>query len=496
MIAEINPKPEQSIARRLARGFGWGALGTLGWRGMTAASSVAVARLLGPAGFGELAIVRSTATLFTTYAGFRLGLTINKFLPPLKGTNPARAARILRMALTVSALLCGLAAAGLMLGAGPIAEHILHNAGLTWALRIAALWLFFQAYSSVRETVLIAAEDYPAFARVTLVKGLSAGLFILPGAWLGGPTGAIAGLAIAAALSFLVLDRAVRRTLAGLALNQTGGFRAWKSELPLLWTFALPSLLAGAVAASAFWYGRALLTGLDDGFAQLGHFEAANQWRTLILFLPAMLARMAMPILAEAHSRTQSDDFRQASILQIRAIIVITLPLTVATILGAQPLMAIFGSAYAGSAALLPLLMISVFLFALNQGLRKVQEGSGKVWQALAMQGVWAAAFLLVLWRDPGQIGALTLAQAMAGAEAVKALVQAAYVELSLAPGTLMRLAPDLALAAAAIGLAIGGEAVNTPLSQPAAALLALIPAMAILARVLRRHVLTPRAPA
>ncbi|MEM6325148.1 MAG: hypothetical protein AAF748_15775, partial [Pseudomonadota bacterium] len=99
-------------------------------------------------------------------------------------------------------------------------------------------------------------------------------------------------------------------------------------------------------------------------------------------------------------------------------------------------------------------------------------------------------------WRDPGQIGALTLAQAMAGAEAVKALVQAAYVELSLAPGTLMRLAPDLALAAAAIGLAIAGEAVNTPLSQPLAALLALIPAMAILARVLRRHVLTPRAPA
>ncbi|MCB2067838.1 MAG: oligosaccharide flippase family protein [Erythrobacter sp.] len=447
--------PAKSVGHRLASGLAWSSIGAFGWRALTAISSVMVARFLTPAGFGELGVVRSTANLFTVYAGFRLGTTATKHLAEYKDTEPERAGRILRMALVMSAVFCALTAAVLILGGGWLAVHQLNNPDIAWPLRISGVFLFFQAYSSVRETILIGVEDFKAFARVNVVKGALTALLTVPGAWFWGVIGASAGLALSAFLTYLVLQFYVKRALDAYAIDENQPFSAWKSELPLLWTFALPGILVGVVSATTLWWGRTVLTGTPDGYVQLGLFEAANQWRTMILFLPAILARVSMPVLSETFGRPDKEDFRAAVVLQFRAMLLITLPLTVVVIAAADLLMIVFGRAYADSGMILPLLMVSVFAFALNQALRKVQDGTGKIWENFAMQVAWAVAFVVVLLVPAGPVDAVRLAWAFLASELVMALLQFIYVEVSLARGTLVKMLPDVAVSAVAIAVAV-----------------------------------------
>lgn len=47
-------------------------------------AGIAVARLLGPAGFGELAIVRSTLMMLCVFAGANLAPGVSRFVAPAR----------------------------------------------------------------------------------------------------------------------------------------------------------------------------------------------------------------------------------------------------------------------------------------------------------------------------------------------------------------------------------------------------------------------------
>lgn len=490
---EINKPAVKSVGERLRSGFGWGAMAAFGWRALTAASSIIVARILGPTGFGELGILRSTANLFVIYAGFRLGTTATKHLAEFRESNPGRAGRILRMALAISAVFCALSAAILILGSGYIARTMLNNPDLALGLQIAGIFLFFQAYSSVRESILIGTENFKFFARINLIKGGLTATLIVPGAWFWGATGAIAALAFAAFLSYLALQHYVGKALRDFEISEKVPFRVWKVELPLLWTFALPGLLAGAIAVTTLWWGRVVLTGTENGYAELGLFEAANQWRTMILFVPGILTQISLPILAETFGRDRESDFLQAVAFQFRAILLITLPLTVVVICFSEWLMLIFGEAYTASGPILPLLMGSVFLFALNQALRKVQHGAGRLWQNFQIQVAWALVFAVIVLGSGADFNAVSLAWAFFSAEIVMMVVQLLYVEIVLARGILLKVASELAVSTGAIGLAIASLAYFETGSHfqqlllVAAFGLSLVPSISVGYRYLRR---------
>lgn len=454
-IARSNPLPAKSIARRLRDGFGWSMVGNLGWRALTAFSSIVVARILGPVGFGELGILRSTANIFTTLAVFQLGTTANKHLAEYREKDPPRAASILAMVLAVSAALCLVLALVLLAAGRLIATHLLDNPGIGFALQLGSVFMFFQSYSAVRETILVGTERFRSFTLVNLVKGVTTALLMPLGAWLAGVEGAIAGLGLAAVVSFVVLEREVRRALDANGIDRRVPMARWRSQLPILWRFAAPGLATGLITALCYWLGRVYVIGASDGYFQLGLFEAANQWRTIILFIPGSLALVALPIIAESFGKGDKVDIARATSLQFNGILAISLPITVSVIVFADWLILLFGREYDGGAQILPTLMLSVFLFALNQSLRKITDGSGKVWHYLCLMAIWAAAFLIgiwVLWPTPSALG---LAHAYALSEGAMVLATAAYVTFRLVPTFLRAAALPLLLSLVTCGLVL-----------------------------------------
>jgi O-antigen/teichoic acid export membrane protein len=217
--------------------------------------------------------------------------------------------------------------------------------------------------------------------------------------------------------------------------------------MSVMWTYALPGALTSAVMALSMWLGRLMLTRQPDGYVELGLFEAANQWRMLVLFVPDVLARAVMPILAASYGVGASDDFRRTVELQVLALCSTAAPIVIVVIGIAKPLAMVFGAQFVPAAHVIPVLVMAVFFYALNQAVRQTYNAIGRRWINFAMYLLWAVVLLgasLLLVAEGGAVG---FAWAMLAAEVILFLVQSLFVEFRLFPCALRRSSGVLALA-------------------------------------------------
>src|SRR5512142_583928 len=75
------------LGKRLATGVGWTATGSVVASAATLLVSVAVARLLGPAQYGEFGALQSTLGTLGLFVAPSLGLTATKYLAELRASD-------------------------------------------------------------------------------------------------------------------------------------------------------------------------------------------------------------------------------------------------------------------------------------------------------------------------------------------------------------------------------------------------------------------------
>jgi O-antigen/teichoic acid export membrane protein len=427
----------------------WTAVGAAGGKVLTAACSIALARLLAPEGYGQFGIVQSTVLMFATYGAFRMGNTAIKYVAQYRESDPARAARILRLALSLSAGLLGLIAVVVAALSAPLAQHTLKARELRTGLLIGAVYLFVLTYGSIAQQALAGFESFKAISKNALLGGALKLLFCVPLGYLWGVEGALVGLVLAAASVLFQAWVFLKREEEKFRFPKAVPLRAAFAEWPVLWQFALPSFLMLALMTGTSWLVRVMLT-RQAGFAELGLFEAAGQWVTVIYFVPTILARVVMPMLSASDGVQDHAEYRQTLSLQIRTILLITGPATV-LMLGLGTWVAlVYGSRYAGTERLMPLLFASGFLRTLNEACRIVYESKGRQWAGFGVYLVWAAVLLGSAWVLLPPRGAMGLAVAALIAELTLLAVSAAQVHFWLVRGGL---APSARLFVRMLGL-------------------------------------------
>jgi O-antigen/teichoic acid export membrane protein len=85
------------LTERFSKGVFWTLMGNIVWRFLSAASSIAVARILGARFFGEFGMIYSTVNMFSVYAGFQLRTTTTKYVSEHRENDPDKAGRILKL---------------------------------------------------------------------------------------------------------------------------------------------------------------------------------------------------------------------------------------------------------------------------------------------------------------------------------------------------------------------------------------------------------------
>ncbi|UUZ76158.1 oligosaccharide flippase family protein [Polaromonas sp. P1(28)-13] len=126
-------------------GAAWSVVGSAFARLLALASTVAIARLLGVANFGQLVILQSTLGMFGVFAGLGLGVVATKFAAELRVRDPMRLGRILSLVQRTAIIGGVLITVVLVLSSNVIATQIIHIPQLAGMIALASVSIFFDS---------------------------------------------------------------------------------------------------------------------------------------------------------------------------------------------------------------------------------------------------------------------------------------------------------------------------------------------------------------
>lgn len=380
------------MRRRLARGAFWTLAGSMAARLLTIPISIILARWMGPSKYGELGVINSSIDLFVVFAGFGLGLTATKHVAELRRSDPERAGRILALSTATAGITAALTAIVFFLMAPYLAAHALNAPHLAGLLRISSLVLFLAAINGAQLGGLFGFEAFRATARIQTIIGLTSLPLTLAGYWLGGLDGIVWSM-----VACRLVDWLLRRLALISEASQAGvpfRLRGWTKELPVLWRYSVPALLAGILVAPVNWACTAMLVNRPGGYVEMGIFNVANQWYGALLFLPTVLGSGLLPLLSDRLGQKDGHSSLRVVVFMLRMNSLIVLPAVALGALLSPWIMHFYGPAYERGWPTLVVVLLTAGIFAILVPVGDVIAASGRMWAGMAMNGGWAAVFI------------------------------------------------------------------------------------------------------
>jgi O-antigen/teichoic acid export membrane protein len=379
------------LGYRLAAGVFWALAGTVISRGLAVVSSVIVARILGKEGFGELGIIQSTIGMFGVFAGFGLGLTATKYVAEFRARDPQKAGRIIALSNVVAFTSGGLIALGLVFAAPWLAVHTLAAPHLKGLLQIGALLLLFSAICGAQTGALSGFEAFKTIAKINFWSGIASFLFIVIGVIYadlkGALFGQIMGMFVIWILNHIALKQEAPRAGVPCALS------GWEKELPILWHYSLPALLSGILVGPVTWACNAILVNKPNGYAEMGVFNAANQWRLALIYLSGILMSPLIPVLS-SEKNSMSKNF-QSALKNTHAIVtLVTVSITLVMMMAAHLIMKTYGSGFESGQGAFVLLIAATAISTIGSPAGISIQAQGKMWLGFWMNLSWAALLL------------------------------------------------------------------------------------------------------
>ncbi len=380
------------LAYRYSYGAFWSLIGGIISRILGLASSVLVARMLNTEVFGELGVIQSTIGLFGAFAGFGLGTTAAKYIAEFRLKDQARAGRIMALSGLAAWGTGGMMALLLIILAPWLAENTLAAPHLVPLLRIAAILLCISSVNGAQTGALTGFEAFRKIARVNLITGISSFPLMVGGVYLGGKEGAVWGMVLSMAVSCIVSNRAIRAESRRAGVKAT--LRGCMSEWKVLWSFSLPATLSGVLVGPVNWVCNTMLVNRAGGYAEMGLFNAANQWFGALMFLPGILGQALLPMLSERLG--QNDHVRAGKILwmSIRINSVVVFPLLLVGSFASPFIMELYGKNFEQGWPTLIVVLLTAGLFAIQTPVGEIIAASGRMWMGCAMNAGWALVFI------------------------------------------------------------------------------------------------------
>lgn len=406
-----------AIFKRLLGGIWWSIVGVLISRGMMLLASVAVARILGVAVFGQWGVVRSTIDMFSILIGMGAGVTATKFVAELRDKDPIRAGRILSIAMVY-----GLAVGGgltlVLYGASAfLAETIIDSPAMVSPLRIAAFFLLINACSGVFTGALAGLESFRGITVANFFAGLAGMPIVIGLTYSYGLAGAASGY-----LSFYGL------TAVFLAYQMFIGLRRFKiklqfndifSEVKTLYQFSLPATISGAIGGPVLWLCYAYTSNLANGFIIVGTYNAAKVVHSILIQVGVALHSPLLSMLS--NTRGDGRDENIVGALNVLSSWALGAVFCLLPICLPETIILLFGSRFAGNefASTISVTLFSTYLVLYKQGLGRIIISQNLMWWGVWENVWWSAVLWAVLPLLTIKFGALGFALAFAIAYAL-----------------------------------------------------------------------------
>ena len=407
--ARIEASP---LGYRLAKGAFWSLAGSIISRGLGLLSGILVARILGKHGFGQFGMIQSTVGMFSTFAGFGMGLTANKHVAEFRRTDPPRAGRLIVLSSLVAWATGTVMTIALVVFAPWLANHTLAAPEMAGLLRAGALLLLLGGVNGAQIGALSGLEGFKTMARVNLFGGVLSFPIAVVGTLWAGVTGAVwaqvAALGVNCFVNFLALRHEAAR--AGISLSFGGLNREWS----ILWRFSVPAVLAASMTGPVSWATSALLANQADGYSQLGIYNAVLRMKIVPEIVLGILMAPLLPVLAERYSARDTAGYNKTAYAAFSLSLLATLPFGLIQLAVPSLTMLPYGKTYAGHHGVVQWLMLDLAIIGLFNPMAAILASMNRMWFGFTYNLIWGALYgltalwLIRLYGATGLVAALT----------------------------------------------------------------------------------------
>ena len=419
---------QSDLVWRMLHGAFWSFSGTAMGKLCLLVAGILCAHLLKQEVFGQLGMIRSTLNIFIVFGASGIGVTATKLISTYRTNDIPCLLRMTRLTFRLAWVMALVLMVFCFVLARPIARHILHAEHLTFELQIASLLLLFSILYGVQNGVLTGLEQFKIMARNTLIGSLLEAVLMVAGAYFWGLTGAIVGLGIGLGALFWVNRLSIRKHYAQYVVGEMQPTHT-PNDWSMLLNDCIPATLSALMVTPTFWGIRTILL-QHDGYNSLALFEAADQWKVMMLFIPTAISQMVLPILTSI--RQQRQQFRHVLLANIALIVGISSVITLVVLLLGGPIMQLYGKGFSDKMPLVYLALSNIFS-AYSNIIEMSIYSKNKMWQAFVINLFWAIVLLVsAYWLVERGLNATGIALAVLIAYGLKSILATLYLTLFL----------------------------------------------------------------
>jgi len=371
----------------MANGAFWSFFGSGVAKGVVLLSSIVCAHILTKEQYGQFGIVRSTINMFFVLGSAGLGATATKHIAQYLRSEKEKIPSIY-VVTNGFAFVTGLIVTTIILLIAPyLAAHTLNTPELTLPIRVGALLLFVTVINAAQLGTLNGFEDFRSVAINNFFGSVFESAFMLVGAYYQGVMGAILGYGTGYVVLYVLNNISIRRNLKNNAIIVQPQKVRW-ADAKILYQFSLPVFLSGLMVSPMYWIVRTMLVN-HAGFEELAVYEASEQWRMIILFIPTAVSAVVLPILSSLHE-TSANKYRK--VLKTNLLLNAGIALCFASVVAVcSPwIMRAYGSNYGNNTLTLILLAFSTVFQTMANVVGLSIWSRSKVWQGLCFNLLWA----------------------------------------------------------------------------------------------------------
>lgn len=379
------------IGSRIAAGAFWTFTGTAFGKLLILISGVLCARILGQIQYAELGILRSTVNMFVVFGSTGLGLAATKYISEYRTTNQQKICIIYKISYAFAFMVGIMLTLLICLGAKILASETLNAVHLTDEVRVSSIILFFTIMNGIQNGILSGYEDFKSIAINTFWSSLIEGCAVVIGALYYGVGGALLGFGLGFVAYFLMNEYSIKKHIKNNVhiLLKT---KIKKEDLFFILRYSIPATLSSLLVVPTYWLSKILLVKID-GYEQLSVFEAADQLKVVILFIPGAISRIVLPILSNVYNPSNKDLFNKTLKTNIYLNVGIASIISIVVICLSDFLMSLYGHGFEDNQTLIYLSISTVFS-SLAGVVGSAIYSRAKMWPSFFWNLSWSILFI------------------------------------------------------------------------------------------------------
>lgn len=378
-----------SMRKRIWDAIIYGVGGAVGSRFLILLSGILVSNIVGKTSYGEFSHVNSTVTLFVTFSGLGISSTLTRFIA-INKEDKMKIGKIIGSFGTIVSFFSIIMSLIMFLLAEQISFLTTENGDLSFYYQIGSLAMLFASLSSVQQSALLGFEQYKKSAIIELFRCF---IYVIAAYFLSkshGVTGAILALMLGFILKFILM------LLVNVIYNYKNhiklGFIFDKEIRHILFTFTIPAFISALFVIPINWISNSLLV-RNTSFDELAIFSVAQQWMTIITYIPSQLGQMR-PIYADLYSRKQYKTLFKTVKKFTFISVLLVFGVSGLALIFAKPLLGLYGENYSEGVLAFRIMMIVAFVIVTQAQLGTVFETINKMWTGFTLNLVWSIILL------------------------------------------------------------------------------------------------------